>query len=305
MVNVADGALPAGPLPVHRVVWLCWLEARPIVQVIFQLRFLCGLLLAGVPAGGGTLPDGVLGALAWLFGTCTIYLVNGVSDVTADRGNKSGRPIAGGALPVGVARRAAWVLCCAAVACAGLVSLPMLVLVAVVLVLGWRYSMGVRPGKDHLVQSFALVTAGGFVTYLAGWQAAGGGRLPAVLVGFAVTMALWMGLAGATKDLGDVPGDRLAGRRTLPLLVGPRSARRMIAGAAGGLGLVFLVVGAQVDTRLAPAGAVLALGGLVLAGCLLGAAGGGDRPRLRRPYHLYMITQYAAHLVALSWLILG
>src|SRR5437763_7685250 len=99
--NVTDAA--AGPL--GRVPAWCWRESRPPVQVIFQLRFLTGYLLARPLPGIRGATTFVPAAALWLLATVAIYLLNGCADVTEDRVNGSSRPIAAGLLPVQLALR--------------------------------------------------------------------------------------------------------------------------------------------------------------------------------------------------------
>src|SRR5690606_17643738 len=102
---------------------------------------------------------------------------------------------------------------------------------------------------------FLVVVLGGLFTYLAGWatvsHAVGGtATLPSIeMCLFALALSLWMGVAGTTKDLGDVVGDRATGRRTLPVLLGDARARLTTSAAT-----VALAAGSAVAVwRLAPA----------------------------------------------------
>jgi len=294
-VRLFGAAVAAG----GRHVAASWREARPVVQVIFQLRFFAGAAVAA-PAGIVNRPlPLLLGALAWLCATWFVYLLNGLSDQVEDRRNGSARPLATGALPIGAARRIVAGLAGVALLLAGAVSLRLVGLVAVMLVLGWLYSAGPRPQKGNLLGFVLVVAAGGIVTYLAG-SAAVGGPVELELMVVMVAMSLWMALAGTTKDLSDVAGDRAAGRRTLPVLLGARGARRLMAGLvllAGGV----LLAGALLvaPTLLVPA-AVLAAGAVTVAGCLLTGAGAAGRCRQRRPYRIFMASQYAVHLTVLN-----
>src|SRR2546423_11576812 len=98
-------------VPVPRSVVLGLAEARPVVQVIFMLRFTAGAVLAD-PERTTVRPQFWAGAAAWYCATVAIYLYNGVTDVVEDRANHSRRPIAGGRLSVAAARRqvAGWAL---------------------------------------------------------------------------------------------------------------------------------------------------------------------------------------------------
>src|SRR5262245_60636507 len=85
---------------------LCLIEARPVVLVMFVLRYLTAAALAG---GADRAAPGrvVAGAAAWLLAVLSIYLINGTTDVAEDRVNGSGRPVASGRLPLATARQVA------------------------------------------------------------------------------------------------------------------------------------------------------------------------------------------------------
>ncbi|MFC7648936.1 hypothetical protein ACFQX6_57265 [Streptosporangium lutulentum] len=97
MYKVNTGIRPTSVIN-GRTVRLAWIEARPAVQVIFQLRLLAGALI-----GAGALADVswkvmAVGAVTWLLLTWSAYLLNGAADVVEDESNGSTRPIARGDL---------------------------------------------------------------------------------------------------------------------------------------------------------------------------------------------------------------
>ncbi|MFF9144220.1 UbiA family prenyltransferase [Streptomyces sp. NPDC014861] len=293
-------ALPGRVLTVARH---CVAEARPVVQLVFLTRFALGALCA-TAAGGGrpAARDVLVGAVALYGAVLATYLLNGVMDIAEDRVNGSRRPVARGDLP---ARTAARVVAGSAVVSLLLAaSVPGLVgLVALLLVLGWAYSMPPFTAKRKTSSGAVVVTAAGLVAYLAGAVAAHGSMAtgPLVLCG---VLALWMGAVGAvSKDLSDVPGDTAAGRATFAVVRGERAARHFVAVAAPVLGAAGLAVGLLGDPVVLAGAVPLAAGaGAVVWRCL--------RPRPdhpRAPYRAFMVTQYAANaglaagLVAAGW----
>src|SRR5260370_26519618 len=86
---------------VARRVRYCLSEARPLVQLIFLLRFTAGVLLGG--QGSVPLARALLGAAGWSAATVSVYLFNGIADRVEDVANGSSRPIARGDLPVSFA----------------------------------------------------------------------------------------------------------------------------------------------------------------------------------------------------------
>ncbi|MYR39288.1 hypothetical protein GTX14_28195 [Streptomyces sp. SID4944] len=132
--------------PVARTVRDCLREARPLVQVMFVLRFVTGALLTASAAHHRVdLLHLLLGAVAWWAATVSVYIFNGVSDLREDRANRSERPLASGQLGESAARRAV-----ALTALAGLVfgcaaGWEVAESAAVFLVLGYVYSAPPSP----------------------------------------------------------------------------------------------------------------------------------------------------------------
>ncbi|MEV7094833.1 UbiA family prenyltransferase [Amycolatopsis sp. NPDC051045] len=291
-------ARSAATVQLHRL-RLAWREARPVVQVIFLLRFAAGaaLGLTGSAAGAAGRPALLTAALGWLATTWAVYLLNGVADVVEDRANGKARPIARGELSRRSAVRLVGALSVAGLVFAAAVSVTQVLLTAVMLGVGWAYSLGPWPLKANLAGFVAAVTALGLLTYLAGWSAAGGGRLTGPVFFFGLMMSLWMGLGGSTKDLADAEGDRLAGRKTLPVLLGDRRARVVMAIAASSVGWTFTVLCAIRAIGVLPAAAVVLVGSAALSATVLTSSSRGARTAQRRPYRVFMVTQYCAHVV--------
>lgn len=290
-------------VPDHRSLRLAWSEARPAVQGIFQLRLLTGMLIG---AGGLAAVDWAVAlatALAWLLVTWSIYLVNGVADQVEDISNGSRRPIARGELDSAAARRLAIALGVCGLVAAASVSGLMLALAWLLLAVGWAYSTGPRPLQRTIAGVQLCVVSGGLFTYLAGAHAADASLTPALLV-FAVAMSAWMGVGGLAKDLSDVVGDRRAGRRTLPVVRGERTARTVVAVAAAVVGAGFLLGALVFAPALLAAAAVALAGAFALGAAALGpwSRAGLDAPRL--PYRIFMATQYSVHALALAVLLL-
>jgi 4-hydroxybenzoate polyprenyltransferase len=282
---------------------LCWKEARPVVQGIFALRFCCAALLAEHHTNGAVWPRvaGVLGC--WIAATWAIYLLNGVADVVEDRENGSERPIARGILPVDFAKSVVVGLSAVAIGFAALISPVVCLLVALHLAAGIAYSTGPHPLKGNVPGFFGAVVALGGLTYLCGWYASGATEIGAPLLLFGGAMSLWMGFGGATKDLSDIAGDRLAGRRTLPVVVGDRAARIAMAIGASAVGWGFLLAALRWAPSVAPVGFVVCAGSVALTVVVSSNVSRGERFRRRRPYRTFMITQYTAHLTLLVSLI--
>jgi 4-hydroxybenzoate polyprenyltransferase len=269
-------------------------ECRPIVLVMFALRFVAGASL-GTAGGWGRFdardwPHVVIGLLAWVCATAAVYLYNGISDLPGDRLNGSTRPLASGRLPLRVA--VAWCVgfAVASVVLGAVLGLAFAASVLASLLIGWWYSAGRLAAKRRVWSACVVIGLGGLITYLAGLYSAGG-TPDASSLSVVVLLSLWMATAGNTKDLGDIEGDRSAGRRTLPVVLGMRGAAWTIAVACCLVGVAGLAVPL-------PAGRIVA-GCFVVAGLVMLAMviHGRDLGSKRRMYAVFMVSQLVANLI--------
>ncbi|GAA3651335.1 UbiA family prenyltransferase [Streptomyces chitinivorans] len=278
---------------------LCLAESRPAVLGIFLLRFLTAGAV-GLTSVVSFPPSLLVGAAVWFCSVSFTYLYNGVTDVGEDRANGSRRPIARGALPVACARRTAWALAVLAL-CGGAALGPvMLAATACMILLGYAYSVPGIALKRRTPSTIAVVVASGALTYTAGWSS---GTVPSssALLVFSTAMCLWMGMVGAAaKDFSDAEGDARHGRRNWTVLWGRAVTACIVSLSAVAIGAGLLAVATVLDLPelLAP-GAVVLTGALALSAVALSARRGDSRARRRLPYRIFMITQYAAHLVTL------
>jgi 4-hydroxybenzoate polyprenyltransferase len=274
---------------------LCLSEARPIVQVIFLVRFVTGAAL-GSGAGRYDLATVIFGALTWECAVVFVYLLNGATDVLEDRINGSGRPIASGALSRATALRYVRLAGLLALAGGTVMGPGFLTAVVIFMMLGYLYSAPPFQLKHNPGATVAVATLGGLVTYLAGSMSAeAGGGMPQLVC--AIAMSLWMGLVGAvTKDFGDVEGDAVAGRRTVAVLLGDSAVRRAAALTALVLGGAFVLSAVYLAPVLTVSAVVTLLGAGAVACLALGSRfQDGGRAARRRPYRAFMTTQYASH----------
>jgi 4-hydroxybenzoate polyprenyltransferase len=276
--------------------WLrqCWTEARPVVQIIFALRFIAGALLCTTAPPYGEV---ALGGAGWVLATIAVYLYNGVADHAEDVANGSTRPIASGKLPPPVALLVAAAAAVLGCLLAAQVDLRFLLALCCFAVVGYVYSGPPFPLKRLY---YTASVGGGFLgllTYLGG--ALSTGRTPtAPVIVFAVLMSSWMGgVGGIAKDLSDVAGDRAAGRRTWPVVFGERRARRLLVAAAFAVALAFAVTAGVYATRLWGCAAAVCVGAAAISAACVRARHGANRARSRAPYRAFMWTQYASHAV--------
>jgi 4-hydroxybenzoate polyprenyltransferase len=282
---------------------MCLIEARPAVQFMFILRYLCGAALI-IQAHHMSLIRILIGAVVCECAVFSVYLFNGAMDLVEDRANGSRRPIAAGKLSPQTAQRVAAASAVAAVASGFALGRLTGLLTTVFLFIGYLYSGPPCYLKRNSVSSGMCGILGGLACYASG-AAAVGGTLP--VTGpelFAVALSLWIGLVGlATKDLSDVAGDAAAGRRTVAIAWGEVRARSAASAAALAVGTGFLVTAVlAVNTLLWPA-ATVECGALAIVAVNLPRFSAGSRTRRRRPYRAFMMTQYVAHLSLLATLL--
>ncbi|HEX2902807.1 MAG TPA: UbiA family prenyltransferase [Jatrophihabitans sp.] len=298
-MTLPDNAVRDRVIPHHglaRGTWLCLMEARPIVQAMVSLRYLAALLLLQGVAGLAS-PRALCAGISFVLANTAVYLFNGVCDVAADRRNGKGRPLARGALAIGFARRFLAVLVLAAVLLSLLVSIVQCLVVLGLLAAGTLYSAGSHRALRTPWIPPASILVGGSLTYLAACVGSGM-RLDAQVSLLGLVMSLWMAVVGGiVKDLTDVRGDQLAGRRTFAVVYGRPAAARFGAGCALLLGVTLLGGALAIGSgELEVAGLVL----LVAAAGVWRAARRGGGHASRRPYLAFMRGQYGVHLAVIA-----
>ncbi|WP_336855995.1 UbiA family prenyltransferase [Sinomonas albida] len=267
------------------------LEARPIVLVLFVMRFMVGALES---TGAMSVSRLSLGALAWTFVTAGIYLTNASSDVEADVINRKNRPLANGQLTTREVNAAALVSFGVSVTCAASLGAGSLAIVSLMAILGTYYSVGwPRPGKAHYATAAATITVGIFLPYVAG-SLANSGSISSPSLWTGIVFAIWAAIAGMSKDFADVEGDRSTGRRTLPVSLGLRSS----AFATGGLAGVFAILLLAIGNRVVPTdGTVVLVAGVCAfaAACAVIGARGRQTQAVGLPYRIFVLTQITAN----------
>ncbi|MFD5147117.1 UbiA family prenyltransferase [Streptomyces sp. NPDC058401] len=270
------------------------------MQAIFLMRF----LLAATAGATSylTLPPTLFGGAGiWLLAATSVYLFNGVTDVDEDRANGSTRPIGRGALSPADARRTAQVMAAVALTGGAWIGPAMLTATACMLLLGFFYSAPGIALKTSTPGTMATVIVSGGLTYTAGIVCSGSPVSPS-LIAFCTATCLWMGLVGAvTKDFSDAAGDARHGRRNWTVLWGYARTAAVVSLSAVtvGAGLLLSALLLSAPQLLAPAFVLLG-GALALAAAALTGHADHSRSRRRLPYRMFMVTQYAAHLVAFA-----
>ena len=231
-------------------------------------------IVGGAVAASGGWPESParvgLALLSALLLTGASNGINQIADLDTDRINRPDRPLPSGALGMRSAAALAALLTAAALFTAALVNKAFLICVALTIPLTAAYSLPpLRWKAVPILANAAIATPRGLLLVIAGWAAGGGATRPEAWV---LGSVAWLYVFGAasTKDFGDIEGDRATGCRTLPILLGPDRAARIVA--------PFLVVPFLLYTPFAAMGRlpggvpVWSVFGLLLAGLGLMAA---------------------------------
>lgn len=286
-----------------KIAGFCFKEARPVVQGIFLLRLLVGVFfgasILSPEFDGGFILLLLGGAVSWMSTTLAAYLYNGIQDVEEDRANGSSRPVARGELKVPHAMLAVGVFGALGLIGSIFTYRDLVWGVVAMFVMGWLYSGPPLYLKRYPTALAVIATVSAVLTYHIGFMIGGerAGHTPFMI--FAGVMALWMGLVGQSKDLSDIDGDRLVGRKSLPVVWGENAARLAISGVALAIGLGFLLTSLFVMESLMLAAVIVLMGALFVAVVSLGRWSRSSRTERRRPYRAFMATQYAANLAVI------
>jgi len=178
--------------------------------------------------------------LASLLVTAGTYIMNDLVDADLDRANGKKRPIPSGR----VSKRQARVFVALAFGAAVLLTMatfsPISVaIVALMLVIGTTYSLP----PIALMKRFIVKTASIAVFYilcaLLGMTSAYNFDFamdsPALVASVLLTLALMVFISSTLNDMGDVDGDKAAGRRTIPIVIGNQSTIKLTMILAAGV----------------------------------------------------------------------
>lgn len=244
---------------------------RPFTLLAPAVGVVAGAVVARAATGRPWSPGRVaLGVLAALLATAASNAWNQAFDADVDRINKPGRPI-----PAGLATPRGALLLGHGTALAGAVAAFLaapwfFVCVSAGLLGTWIYSAPPLRAKRHpLGALLTIAIPRGVLVPVAGWALLSSPDAADPWALGAVAGLFVLGAAG-TKDFADVEGDRAHGCRTLPVLLGPRRAARIVAPFLVLPFLLYPLAGAVGWLR--PGVGALALLGGALSAVGLGAA---------------------------------
>jgi len=196
---------------------------------------------------------GALFALALLVAAANVH--NDLVDVEIDRLNRPTRPLASGALSRRAATFAAVLLYAGFVLVSVWLGFPQSCLLAAMGVSTWAYNTRLKHMPLSGNVCVALLCA--LAVYFAEFPAWPHHTVPAIGVAFLITLTREL-----LKDIEDIPGDRAAGARTLPIVLGVDAALRTVQWLIA-ISLSWLVV-PVVFFRYGPVYVSLALVGVTL-----------------------------------------
>lgn len=221
--------------------------------------------------------------------TTGMFLLNDILDVELDRANGKKRPLPSGQ----VTTKQGWIFIiwtnAAAVLLAVLTSNPMSVaLVVPMLAIGIMYSAPKIALDDRFVIKTTVIALYYILCAALGFTALYGiDNLvinPMVIVLAAIVLGGMRFISSVLNDTGDVDGDKAAGRRTIPIVIGKENTVKMMIGIASAMGATsaaFYVLEGAGLTLAISTGVIAALLIRRLAGTLKGVS---DRDFVRNQH---------------------
>jgi len=163
-------------------------------------------------------------SFAFLWTSC--YVLNDYCDREADRINGLDRP-----LPRGRATASTYLLSFFLLSAIGLGSLLLLHRVRAALCLLSAWLLGVAYSipatRIRRLPVLSLLPSAGSFSLVALCGSLLNGKIPGVVAFFSAVMFALILTAGNAKDVEDIEGDRRTGKKTLPMVIGPRRTMRL------------------------------------------------------------------------------
>lgn len=205
------------------MLFLHYVKARSNVY-IFAFATLVSFLLGSNGSYDAAVALRVIAACYFL--ALATYTYNDVTDFEVDRINKTNRPSVTGKASRKELTGLVAVLFGSSLALAASINVQTLLIASLCTVLGMTYS---HP-RFNLKEKFPLKTvttaAGAALSSLLGGAAVANISFPVVYA--ALSFFLFFFVLGPLGDIGDLKGDRAAGRRTFPIVLGTRSTLMMM-----------------------------------------------------------------------------
>lgn len=232
--------------------------------ILFQSRMKWGIVYCLATIAGILLIPGAIGVLASeteLIGTIQriaplpiisllittgMFLLNDILDVELDRANGKKRPLPSGQ----VTTKQGWIFIiwtnAAAVALAMATANPMsMMLVLPMLAIGIMYSAPKIALDDRFVIKTSVIALYYVLCAALGFTALYGVDAiainPVVIAHAVIVLGGMRFISSVLNDTGDVDGDKAAGRRTIPIVIGKENTVRMMIGIASAMAIASAV----------------------------------------------------------------
>lgn len=252
-------------------------QSRMKWGIVYCLATIAGILLVPGAAGVFTSETEMIGAvqriaplpIISLLVTTGMFLLNDILDVELDRANGKNRPLPSGQ----VTTRQGWIFIiwtnAAAVVLAIATANPLSMVLAVpMLAIGIMYSAPKIALDDRFVIKTSVIALYYVLCAALGFTALYGVDAiainPAMIAHAVIVLGGMRFISSVLNDTGDVDGDRAAGRRTIPIVIGKENTVRMTIGialaiaiasavfyAVEGIGLILAVSTGVIATLLA------------------------------------------------------
>ena len=209
-----------------------------------------------------------------------VYIANALGDLEEDRINSPSRPLPSGAVGSHEAILFSILLLSSSLSIASFISLPTLALYTVCIFLGIAYSTPRIQAKRVFQFKIIIPVAGSAIFSLAGGSAAQ--SMNPVIFFAAIAFALFALVTLLLGDIADVRGDRLAGVRSLPIVIGAKNSVKFVTIIPAILCILGILAYQFVNMNVLFLILIIAISAYssLSVGALLGSY--GDRKSLRR-----------------------
>lgn len=237
------------------------LKSRWVESVTFSPFVVTGLWATSMTASI-SLFEGISAIPIWILLTASIYILNDLSDIKIDRENELEKPLVDG----NVSKNGAW-LTCIGLATFSLISTAMLskafLLIALIyLALGVAYSSPPIRLKKRIWGKAFTVGSAAILSFSAGGSVVS--SFPPSLLYIMLFFSPFAYLSPPINDLRDIKGDRKAGCKTVPLVLGTKKTINL--GILGALGTAALTIPGYVFLSF---NIIFVIGGLLVIGFIL------------------------------------
>jgi len=176
------------------------------------------------------------------------YIYNDITDIKADSVNSSNRPLVSGRVSRNLVLVLSFILNSAGILLALSINIYVALVAAAWLVLGVVYSHPKTNLKDKFPYKTIINSAGAGLAAIIGGAAVESFSLYLVYVTSLAVTFLW--ILGPLGDINDLRGDRMAGKRTLPLIIGVLPTVIMMLTITPGIAITSFIIRDLIDMNM-------------------------------------------------------